>query len=95
MNQQNEVDIKKQSTDYDVELVYYSDLKCENYNAKIIGTDWHDGRISLKPWHSATKEFCFMNSDPDRVVAIAKMMIAFAQMVKDEAKKSIDTSTNA
>lgn len=90
----NQVNIEERSTEYDITNTYHSDMKCENYDAIIIGTTHSDGKISVEP-NDCGRVFEFTHSDPDRVIAIANMMLAFAQMVKNENKKTIDTSVNA
>lgn len=94
----NQINIKEKSTDYDVNLSYHSDLMAQNYDAKIKITEWNDNRISIYPdagheWYT-DKSFTFEHSDPDRVIAIAQMILASAQMVKNHNKKSIDVSDN-
>jgi len=87
----NQINIEEKQTVYDVNYQYHSDLKDRDYDAKIIGIEEEDGKISLKPNHCGGI-FEFYNSDPDRVIAIAQMMSAFAQMakLKNENKKDID-----
>lgn len=89
----NQINIEEKRTIYDVGYTYHSDMKCQNYDAKIIGTEEENGKISIEPPKRITFEF--QNSDPDRVIAIAQMMMAFAQMVKNKNNKSIDTDANA
>lgn len=90
----NQIEIEEKKTLYDITLTYHSDMKCQNYDAKITGIEEENGKISLEPEHCG-KIFEFYNSDPDRVIAIAQMMIAFAQMVKKKNNKPIDTDANA
>lgn len=103
----NQVNIEEKSTDYNVKVSYHSDMKCENYDAEIFAVEEADGKISLYPVceNSSSKypfldfpkdpeAFNFIHSDPDRVIAVANMMLAFAQMVKNENKKRIDVSDN-
>lgn len=89
-----QINIEEKKTIYDVKYTYHSDRMCQNYDAKIIGIEEGNGRISIEPDHCG-KIFEFCNSDPDRVIAIAQMMIAFAQMVKNKNNKPIDTDANA
>lgn len=89
----NQINIEEKKTIYDITYTYHSDMKCQNYDAKIIGIEEGNGRVSIEPNHCGGFEF--QNSDPDRVIAIAQMMMAFAHMVKNNNKKSIDTNTNA
>ena len=94
----NQINIEEQSTTYNVSLTYHSDIKCENYDAKITGIEEAGGKVTLRPWCSDEYHggfFEFDHSDPDRVIAIAQMMLSFAQMVKNNNKKSIDTDANA
>lgn len=89
----NQISIEEKKTLYDITYTYHSDMKCQNYDAKIIGIEEENGRLSLESNHC--NGFEFQNSDPDRVIAIAQMMMAFAQMVKKNNQKSLDTNTNA
>lgn len=93
MSQLNEVNIEEQSTKYTVKLSYHSDRKCQNYDAEIDIDEEADGTMSIKPNHCG-RSFEFYHSDPDRVIAIAQMMLASAQMVKNHNKKDIDISEN-
>ena len=108
MNPLNEVSIEEESTNYDIKLSYHSDMKCENYDAEISATEYPDGKISFYPVYEKSsskypflefpkdpESFSFIHSDPDRVIAMAQMMLAFAQMVKNENKKDIDMDVNA
>lgn len=88
----NQINIEEKRTIYDVKYTYHSDIKCQNYDAKITGIEEEDGKISIEPPERITFEF--QNSDPDRVIAIAQMMMAFAQMVKNKNNKTIDASIN-
>ena len=94
MNPLNQVTIAEKSTIYDINLNYHSDKMCENYDAKILGVEEANGRITLRPHDGDWSGFVFDHSDPDRVIAIAQMMLSFAQMVKNNNKKAIDTTTN-
>ena len=78
----NQINIEEKKTLYDITYTYHSDMKCQNYEAKIIGIEEENGRLSLEPDHC--NGFEFQNSDPDRVIAIAQMMMAFAQMIKNK-----------
>lgn len=86
-----EVNITEVSTIYDVSTEYHSVLKCENFNASIEGIVENDGRITINPGKGWDRGFVFDHSDPDRVIAIANMMRAFAEMVKKE-NGSVDTN---
>lgn len=88
----NQINIEELSTTYDIKMTYHSDIKCENYDVNIIGLEFPDGRVTIKPSNTFFPDsgFQFIESDPDRVIAIAQMIIGFAQMVKNENKKSVD-----
>lgn len=89
MNPLNQVNIEEVSTAYNVKLTYHSDRKCQNYDAQIEAQEEADGTVSLSPNHCGHMfEFC--HSDPDRVIAIAQMMLSFAQMAKKNNRKVID-----
>lgn len=88
----DQVKIKERTKTFDIKLTYHSDLMCENYDAEIHASHISDGRITILPKEHFGAGFVFQSSDPDRVIAIAKMILAFAEMVKDENKKAIDTS---
>ena len=106
MNPLNQVNIEEKSTEYSVKLSYHSDLKCENYDAEIMAIEEPGGRMSLYPVYEQSSSkypfldfpkdadaFNFVHSDPDRVIAIAQMMIGFASMVKNHnEQKSVDTN---
>lgn len=87
----NQVNIEETSTTYDVKLKYHSDRKGRDYTAMIEAREEADGGVSLDPMPCGAG-FEFVHSDPDRVIAIAQMMLAFAQMVKNNNKKAVDTS---
>lgn len=89
----NQVNIEEVSTTYNIKLMYHSDNKCQNYDAQIEAQEEADGTVSLSPNHCG-RSFEFYHSDPDRVIAIANMMLAFAQMVKKENQKAIDADAN-
>lgn len=90
----NQINIEEKKTIYDVTYTYHSDMKCQNYDAKITGVEEENGKVSINP-DNCGKTFEFQNSDPDRVIAIAQMMMAFAQMIKNKNKKAIDISETA
>lgn len=90
----NQINIEEKRTIYDMTLAYHSDMKCQNYDARITGIEEENGKVSLEP-DNCGKTFEFCRSDPDRVIAVAQMMIAFAQMVKNKNNKPIDTDANA
>lgn len=104
----SQINIEEKQTIYDVKYTYHSDMMCENYDAQISAVEEPDGKISLYPvfekssnkypfleFPNDPEAFNFIHSDPDRVIAIAQMMIGFAQSIKNKYKKDIDTSTNA
>lgn len=88
----SQINIEEKKTIYDITYMYHSDMKCQNYDAKITGIEEENGKISIEPPERITFEF--QNSDPDRVIAIAQMMLAFAQMVKNKSKNTIDNPDN-
>lgn len=96
MNPLNQVNIEEKETIYDIKLSYHSDRKCQNYDAVMTGVEEVNGTVTIRPWGSDNFQgsfFEFNHSDPDRVIAIAQMMLSFAQMVKNN-KKTIDTTIN-
>ena len=88
----SQINIEEKKTIYDITYTYHSDMKCQNYDAKITGIEEANGKVSIEPPERITFEF--QNSDPDRVIAIAQMMMAFAQMIKNKSKNTIDNSDN-
>lgn len=88
---EKQINIEEKKTIYDITYTYHSEMKSQDYDAKIIGVEEENGRISLEPYHCG-KIFEFYNSDPDRVIAIAQMMMAFAQAIKNKNRKSIDNA---
>ena len=94
MDPLNQVNIEELSTTYNIRMSYHSDKKCENYDAKMTGIEESDGGITIKPGSNPLAVgFVFDHSDPDRVIAIAQMMIGFASMVKNHnEQKSVDTN---
>ena len=92
----NQINIEEEATKYNVKYTYHSDLKCENYDVEITGIELPNNRVTIQPSKVFFPDdgFIFIESDPDRVIAIAQMMMAFAQMVKNKNNKPIDTSTN-
>lgn len=90
------VTIQQKSRTYDVKLEYHSDLMCQNYDAEVYCVQESDGRVTIKPdGNPIAVGFVFEHSDPDRVIAVAKMMQAFAEMVKKESKSTIDMNDEA
>lgn len=90
-----EISIKEKSRVYDIKFEYHSDLMCENYDAEILAIQESDNRVTFSPKDKYDDGFTFKHSDPDRVIAIAKMMQAFAEMAKKDNKKAIDISSKA
>lgn len=90
----NQINIEEKKTIYDVTYTYHSDMKCQNYDAEITGIEEPNGKVSIAS-NNCNRTFEFVNSDPDRIIAIAQMIMAFAQMVKNKNNKPIDTDTNA
>lgn len=90
------VTIQQKSRTYGVKLGYHSDLMCQNYDAEVYCVQEPDGRVTIRPdGKPMVVGFVFDHSDPDRVIAVAQMILAAAQMVKNHNKKGIDTSDNA
>ena len=95
MNPLNQINIDEKQTVYDITYTYHSDMKCGNFDAKLVGIEESDGRITIKPGdHPAAVGFVFEHSDPDRIIAIAQMILSFAQAMKNENEKPIDISNN-
>lgn len=92
MNQQ-QIEIEEKSTTYDVTTQYHSTLMCQNYSSIIEGIVESDNRITLKP-KNGFDCFKFYHSDPDLVIAVANMMLSFAQMVKKDNQKNLDANNN-
>ena len=92
------VTIQQKSRTYDVKLKYHSDFMCQNYDAEVYCVQESDGRITIKPdGNPIAVGFVFEHSDPDRVIAVARMILAFADMAKKDNIKfstGIDTSNN-
>lgn len=98
MNPTNQITIQERETVYDIKYTYHSNKKCQNYDAEITGVEEADGNITIRPFANTAYDgncFEFYHSDPDRVIAIAQMMLAFAHAIKKEDQKAIDTSANA
>ena len=94
----SQINIEEKETIYGITLTYHSDRKCQNYDAIMTGVEESDGSMTVRPWGSDNFKgsfFEFNHSDPDRVIAIAQMMLAFAQMVKNKNNNPIDTDANA
>lgn len=92
----NQINIEEESTKYNVKYTYHSDLKCENYDIEITGIELPDNKVTIQPGNTffPKEGFMFIESDPDRVIAIAQMIMAFAQMVKNRNDKPVDTDNN-
>lgn len=90
------VTIQQKSRTYDVKLEYHSDLMCQNYDAEVCCVQESDGRVTIRPdGNPIVVGFVFDHSDPDRVIAVARMMQAFAEMAKKENKSTIDMNDEA
>lgn len=63
---------------------YHSDRKCQNYDLGIKAELSENGTITLAPILKTKWDgFVFIDSDPDRAIAIAEMIKGFAEMAKD------------
>ena len=91
----NKVTIKLKSKTFEIGCTYHSDIKCKDYDASMTARLESDGRVTFVPVSHFEDGFIFDQSDPDVVLAIAKMMQEFAEYAKHETRKGIDTSTNA
>ena len=91
------VTIQQKSRTYDVKLGYHSDFMCQNYDAELYCVQESDGRITIRPdGNPIAVGFVFEHSDPDRVIAVARMMQAFAEMAKYENnERHIDITDKA
>ena len=97
MDPLNQVNIEEKETIYDIKTAYHSDKKCQNYDAVITGVEEANGSVTIRPWGSDNFRgsfFEFQKSDPDRVIAIAQMMLSFAQAIKRENQKQKPIDTN-
>lgn len=83
------ITIEEKQKIYEVKCEYHSALMCQNYDAEIKAVEGPDNRISLFPRDE--ESFSFIDSDPDRALAIVSMMKAFIEMVKNNNAKTIDT----
>ena len=81
----NEINIREEQIVYKLDTDYCSDLKGQNYTAKITGIKEPNGKVTLMPEDDGifSNEFVFKKSDPDRVIAIARLMMGMAQMIKN------------
>lgn len=98
MNPLNQINIEERETIYNITYAYHSDKKCQNFDAMITGIEEMDGNVTIRPFENTAYDgavFEFHHSDPDRVIAIAEMMKAFAQAIKKNNQKTIDTNANA
>ena len=87
---ENKVIIKPKSRIYELKFTYHSDMKCENYDAEMLAYLGSDGRVTFVPREKGGQGFIFDHSDPDRVIALTKMMQEFAYFAKYENKNAID-----
>lgn len=90
----NQINIEEKSTLYEISTECHSDLLCENIPLTMEGIAESDNRITIRPTNGKDS-LLVSHSDPDLVIGLANMMLAFAQMVKKENQKSIDTNANA
>lgn len=93
MNPLNQATIEEIATIYDVKMSYRSDLKDKNYDAKIVVKEESNNRMSILS-NNGDHCFEFEHSDPDRVIAIAQMILVAAQMVKRHNAQTIDRTVN-
>lgn len=67
-----------------VKNTYHSDRKCQNYDLEIKAELSEEGTITLIPISKTPFDgFVFIDSDPDRVIAVAEMIKNFAEMAKE------------
>ena len=99
MSPLNQVNIVEKETVYDIDMSYHSSHTDEDHDVEIRGAQHADGTITIYPWSGGAswteRDFTFVHSDPDRVIAIAQMMMAFAQMVKNSSKITVDGQEDA
>ena len=80
----NEINIKEERVVYRLDTEYCSDMREVNCTAQITGIKNENGTVTLFPeGKRLNNEFVFDNSDPDKVIAVARLMMGMAQMVKD------------
>lgn len=80
----NEINIKEERVVYGLDTEYCSDMREVNCTAQIMGIKNANGTVTLLPdGKRGSNEFVFDNSDPDKVIAVARLMMGMAQMVKD------------
>lgn len=84
MDNEANTEVKIEHIAYDIKKHYHSDLKNKDYDVAISSLMHTDGLISLAP--PTDNKFSFICSDPDRVIAIAKMLIAAAEQAKKWTK---------
>ena len=85
-----ETELRLKAKTWSIEKKYHSELTNKDYTAQIIAVQEADGKITLNKANATGFDatvFQFIESDPDRVIAIARMMTAFAEMVKEDNKK--------
>ena len=73
---------EQESVTYVLENKYYSNLMNKEYTAKIKLVAYSDGKMKLLT-DGLSKDFNFVYCDPDRVQAIASLMLAAAHIVLD------------
>ncbi len=102
-----DITIEQKDTTYKVNATYHSDKMCQNYDIDFTAVEHNDGRISFFPrvnppktkypfleWPQDEESFSFLHSDPDRIIVLSNMMKAFAEMVKKNNQKSVDTNSD-
>lgn len=73
---------ERESVTYVLENKYYSNLMGKEYTAKIRLVAYSDGKMKLLT-DNLSKDFNFVYCDPDRVQAVASLMLAAASIVLD------------
>lgn len=83
----NKTEITPLSQEFKATTTFHSDRECQNYDAEIKAELNADGTITLLPEGGRPfAGFTFVDSDPDRVIAIAEMMKTFAEMAKERSE---------
>lgn len=80
----DEINMKKERVVYRLDTEYCSDMRGADCTAQITGIKNANGTVTLLPEGKCVgNEFVFDNSDPDKVIAVARLIMGMAQMVKD------------
>lgn len=81
----NEINIAQKQVIYDLNTEYCSESVGKNYTAQITGIKESDGKVTIRPDQGKGYDevFIFDHSDPDRVIAVARLIMAFAQTIKN------------